>query len=184
MTAPGTGTVIAVAGRRIDAAGTKDPRFPVENLARVQRELGALFGEQKSTHLVSSAACGADLVALEAAAQLGMQTHVILPFDVARFRETSVVDRGAEWGPRYDAAIARASQLSVVDPVEGDNDAAYALVTVQLIEQTRALAEARSSRALAIAVWDDNPRSDTDATKHFLDRARGAGLEVCVVRTL
>jgi hypothetical protein len=184
MTPPDANTVVALAGRRIDAAGAPDPRFPAENVGRVRQELEALFQKEKATHLVSSAACGADIVALEVAAHLGLEARIILPFDAARFRETSVVDRGTEWGPRYDAVIARARQVTVVDPVDGDHDAAYAAVTLRIIEQTRDLAGARSSKALAVAVWDDKPRSDTDATKDFLDKAVGAGLAVRVVRTL
>jgi hypothetical protein len=55
---------------------------------------------------VCSAACGADLLALIVAGQLGLHRRVVLPFAPERFRETSVTDRAWDWGLEYDQVIA------------------------------------------------------------------------------
>ena len=39
---------------------------------------------------------------------LGMPFRIVLPFDKKTFRETSVVDRPGDWGPRYDRICAAA----------------------------------------------------------------------------
>jgi hypothetical protein len=65
------GSVIALAGRRIDAPGADPPRFPLERVSAVRRRLADLLVQEQATALVCSAACGADLAALEAAEQLG-----------------------------------------------------------------------------------------------------------------
>jgi hypothetical protein len=63
--------VIAVAGRRIDAAHAEVPHFSLHNVPIVERRLIELFEREAATALVSSAACGADLVALRVAGVRG-----------------------------------------------------------------------------------------------------------------
>src|SRR5262245_66089037 len=70
--------IIALAGRRIDAPDAPTPRFPSENVRLVQSRLADLFAREGATALVSSGACGADLVALEVAGARGMQRRVVL----------------------------------------------------------------------------------------------------------
>jgi hypothetical protein len=65
--------VIALAGRRIDAPDAETPRFPLAAVPFVREQLDALFADRGATALVCSAACGADLVALDAATELGLR---------------------------------------------------------------------------------------------------------------
>src|SRR4030095_8073400 len=97
--------IIALAGRRIDAPDAATPRFPVENTEVAARRIHELLEAQGATALVSSAACGADLLALVEAGALGIRRRVVLPFDRKRFREISVVDRPGEWGRLYDDVL-------------------------------------------------------------------------------
>lgn len=97
--------IIALAGRRIDPADAKETRFPLRNIGRVRTGIRALLKEKAVTALVSSAACGADLIALSEAGQLGLTRRVILPFERGRFRETSVTDRPGDWGTLYDEIL-------------------------------------------------------------------------------
>ncbi len=110
--------VVALAGRRIDLPDAQVPRFPLENVQEVGRRISEVFYKMHAVALVCSAACGADLVALEQAKQLGLRRRIVLPFGPEQFRETSVVDRPGGWGPVYDqqvAATAAAGDLLVLD---------------------------------------------------------------------
>src|SRR5258708_23324677 len=98
--------IVTLAGRRIDPLNAPVARFPVENSAEVREQLVHLLQEQGATALVCSAACGADLLGLEAAGTLGLRRRVVLSFAPERFRATSVTDRPGEWGPLYDRIIA------------------------------------------------------------------------------
>src|SRR5689334_24898766 len=82
--------IVALAGRLIDVPGSAEARFPAANVPRVQRDLHTLLAKLNPAAIVCSAACGADLIALEAAARLGVAPHVVLPFGVERFLRTSV----------------------------------------------------------------------------------------------
>jgi hypothetical protein len=117
---------IALAGRRIDAADAEEPRFPLASVVLVRERLRDLFVRRGASTLVCSAACGADLVALEAAEQLGLRRRVVLPFAAERFRETSVTDRPGDWGLLYDRAIEavqRVGDLIVLEDVGEERDA-------------------------------------------------------------
>ncbi len=73
--------IVALAGRRIDAEAAQTASFPLANVARVRQELHDLLVKLKPLALVSSAACGADLLALDEAGALGIRRRVVLPFD-------------------------------------------------------------------------------------------------------
>ena len=90
--------IVALAGRRIDKPDADAPRFPLTSVDLVRGRLHHLLSVKKVTTLVCSAACGADLLALAAARDLGIRRRVILPFTRERFRVTSVVDRPGDWG--------------------------------------------------------------------------------------
>ncbi len=90
--------IIALAGRRIDEEGTDTPRFPLENIRFVRERLKTLFEENDAKALVSSAACGADLLALDVAGEPGLRRRIILPSKPEKFRKSSVTDRPRKWG--------------------------------------------------------------------------------------
>jgi hypothetical protein len=97
--------IIALAGRRVDSAEAKESRFPAQNVETVRKRIRAVLRDKSATVLVSSGACGADLIALSEAGQLGLRRRVILPLERERFRDTSVTDRPGEWGPLYDQVL-------------------------------------------------------------------------------
>lgn len=185
MTAPAS--ILAFAGRRIDAPDTAPARFPVQNVARVERALAQLFDARAPAVIVGSGACGADILILEAARARGVRTHLVLPFAAARFRETSVVDRGAEWGPRFDQALAyaeRNGRVLMIPAADGGNDEAYARATEAIFAEAEQLAHALNATCAALAVWDQSPRGSADATLQFLDLARQQQLECVEISTV
>ena len=103
--------IVALAGRRPDALDGP-PRFPRENVLLVRQRVRRMLRECVPHTLVTSAACGADLIALEEAIALHVHCRVILPFSAEQFRSSSVVDRGAEWGEVYDWVLARVESFA------------------------------------------------------------------------
>ena len=183
------GTVVALAGRRIDAPGADPPRFPPERVPAVRQRLVDMLAAEQAAVLVCSAACGADLVALAAAERLGLRRRIVLPFAAERFRTTSVTDRPGDWGPLFDRMIAAAGEagdLVVLDSREGD-DAAYAAANEAIIREAQGLARAAaggpSSRLHAVIVWEGTAREGNDATGEFQELARKAGFEKRIVLT-
>ncbi len=178
--------VIAAAGRRIDAPSASTPRFPLQNIASVRARIRKLLEARGARALVSSAACGADLLALTEAGAMGLERCVVLPFHRDRFRETSVVDRPGDWGVLYDRALDEVESQGglVVLKSAKDNTEAYAAVNRVILDQAASLAARLRVAVAAVLIWDGSPRSDEDLTKAFGDEARRRGLPVFEVKTI
>jgi hypothetical protein len=188
------GSVIALAGRRIDPDSASTPRFPFDQIDRVRAEIADRLSRLRVIALVCSAACGADLIALEAAQAMGLRTRIILPFSTSSFRRTSVVDRPHPeyWGAIFNRVTQAArdhGDLIVLDHAEND-DAAYSAVNAAIVEEARRLggikpsARADASASLiAVVVWEGASRGPDDNTKQFAELAFNAGFQVETILT-
>ena len=174
--------VAALAGRRIDAVGSRVRRFSIDRIDQVRADLKSLFEQEAVELLVCSAACGADLIALDLARKAGIRYRIILPFSVERFRQSSVVDRTGEWGPLFDQLVKDIpdSELIVLPELAND-DEAYDHATKEIVRQVAMTAT--PGTGLAIAVWEGQPRQGIDGTALFLQLAKDAGLKERIVRT-
>lgn len=177
--------IIALAGRRVDSAEAKTPRFPLSNVEVVRTRIRIVLQQKNASALVSSAACGADLIALAEAGRMGLRRRVILPLERGRFRETSVTDRPGDWGPLYDRvidAVEAAGDLTVLQR-EPSGDA-YSAANTTILDEALALAQAVHQPAAALLVWDGISREGHDLTEEFGMEARRQGLEITEVRTI
>jgi hypothetical protein len=180
--------VVALAGRRVDPDGVTPPRFPLRNVRLVQTRIAEFLTSEHAEALVCSAACGADLIALEAAESLGIRRRVVLPFSPRRFRLTSVVDRPGEWGPLFRKLIRKARHADDLVILHNDaegGDSAYEDANRAIIREAEALVRMSGTgkRLIAVAVWEGAPRGGDDATQHFLDLAAKAGFELRSIST-
>lgn len=185
--------IIALAGRRIDAPDTAVPRFPLGRSAPVRERLLTLLREQNATALVSAAACGADLLALDAAGELGIRRSVVLPFTRERFRTLSVIDRPGEWGLLFDRVIDEvetSGDLLLLHETQEDT-AALVRTNKAILNQAQALASAIVSvnksaslpGVLAVIVWDGQSRGEDDLTAAFANEARSRTIPVAEILT-
>lgn len=177
--------IIALAGRRVDASDASPPRFPLENVDKVSAAVRAVFEQHGATSVVSSAACGADLIGLSVAGKLGLRRRVVLPFSREKFRETSVVDRPGDWGTTYDTildAVEANGDLVVLDNL--GNDDPYLAASRVIIDEAIALGGERDEPVGTALVWDGVSRGTTDYTEKFGAEARNRGLPVFEVLTV
>jgi len=179
--------IVAFAGRRVDAPNADRPRFPSTNIPKVRERIRAELAGFGGTTLVSSAACGADLIALDAAGELGMRRVIVLPWSEAQFRKASVVDRGAEWGELFDRIVGEveARDLRVLEQSE-DEDTAYVATNEAILDAAAAIARRSSGHddVLAIVAWNGEPRGPHDVTKAFIKAARDRGIQVIQISTI
>ncbi|MBV9762270.1 MAG: hypothetical protein JO340_17050 [Acidobacteriaceae bacterium] len=175
--------VIALAGRRIDAPRARELRFPIRRETLVAARIRRFFEERKASALVSSAACGADLLALEIAGQLSLRRRVVLPFPPSRFRETSVEGCPGDWGPRYDRVLSTVHDVMVLGYQEND-PSSYRRANQVILEEAAALARGLRQPSCAVAVWDGHSRGSDDATAQFLSVARASCFDIAEIQTL
>jgi len=179
--------IIALAGRRIDARDSASRRFPPENITMVRERLGMLFKAQQAEVLISSAACGADLLALEEAGAQGMRRRIVLPFSAERFRTTSVIDRPGDWGSIYDRIIAEArlkSDLLTLEFDADEEDHAFEAANRAILNEAAVFSQSSGTSAAAVLVWEGRSRGGTDLTEAFGEEARRRRLAVLDVMTL
>jgi tetratricopeptide repeat protein len=178
--------VIALAGRRVDPPNSDARGFPLENLNLVKKGISELFRAVGVEAVVSSAACGADLLALAEAAALGLRRRVVIPFARERFRATSVVDRPGDWGPLYDSILDEVSSRNDLVVMQGEPGApaAYAAANLAILDEASLLARSTGEPPCAALVWDGHSRGDDDLTRTFGDAARARGWQVFEVQTL
>jgi hypothetical protein len=187
--------VVALAGRRIDAEDAP-ARFPLDQAPRVKGRLRRLLRELRPAALVCSAACGADLLALEVAAALDIPVTIVLPFAADRFRATSVVDRPGDWGPRFDAVMARATDgtpgrhVHVIKRTAGGDDDAYVAATDTILDDAQKLGaradgteDEGKNKLVAVVVWEGASRGEGDMTAYFRQRALERGFTARKITT-
>jgi hypothetical protein len=177
--------VIALAGRRVDAEKSETVRFPVANVPQVRKRISDWFAQHTVHTLVCSAACGADLLALDVAGEFNIRRRIVLPFTREQFRASSVVDRGGEWGAPFDAILdavtARGDVLALGYTPE--NELAYLETNHAILELAVVMGEKLSQPVKILLVWDGVSRGDDDVTAAFQQEAYGRGLEVEEIST-
>ena len=176
--------IVALAGRRIDAPDAKSKRFPPEFADSVKQRLKDCFISVNAVELVCSAACGSDLLAIQAAEESGIDRKVILPFDHDLFRATSVVDRPGDWGRYYDQVIAqlKGSDKLIELVYPPDDPEVYLKTNIYILDQAKELAVKLmpennraiedSNNVLALIVWEGKPKDSDDTTYHFMQEAK------------
>ena len=190
-------TILAFAGRRIDAPQASPSRFPLSEVHRVCRQVEIVLREQRVTLVVGSAACGADLIVLQVAQQIGIRFRILLPCSRELFRATSVEDRPWSeewnWGRLYDQLMDLAQQVGDLKILEGlpEGHLGYQAVTEALVREAIALGERPSRLAggygpvqvQALMIWDGQSRGPHDLTLHFSEEARAQGLPLVEILT-
>jgi class 3 adenylate cyclase/tetratricopeptide (TPR) repeat protein len=170
--------VVVFAGHLIDRPGRAHPRFPpslepavTAAILRRLATLGAVEG-------YASAACGSDLIFLEALAAMGAPSHIVLPFDHDHFLPSSVdLVPGADWARRFEAALGHASDvLTASDRPIGGGGVAYEYA-FRLLDGTAGLrAEELDTELVCLAVWDGQPGDGGGGTamavEHWFRRGR------------
>jgi hypothetical protein len=138
--------------------------------------------------LISGAACGADLVALQVAEELGIRRRVVLAFERQRFRRTSVIDRPGAWGPLYDRIIKIADASGDLVELTGapDDESSYIAANRVMLDEAERLADEADAaeRLVAFLLWDRVDRGPADMTAQFGTEARARGFTVVEISTL
>jgi hypothetical protein len=176
----------ALAGRRIDAPGTKPPRFPLENSSVVESRIHSLFEQEKPAALVCSAANGADLLALECAGELFIERHILLPFPPEVFRRTSVIDRPGPWGDKFDRILKqlRPGESLISLDYSPSDPTAYAATNRSILTLAQRIGSRLQQDVMAVLVWNGSSRGEHDKTQQFRKAAVEMGLPVKEILTL
>lgn len=105
-------TIVVFTGHSIDHPSFQTALFPPDIEADVKRIIKEKLQSINAKIGYSSAACGADILFIEAMQELGGEVNIILPFAVQDFIETNVRHAGPRWEKRFEKALASAHTVS------------------------------------------------------------------------
>lgn len=179
------GTVVALAGRLIDRPGDAGSRFPPENVPFVREEIRALLKRLDAKLLVCSAACGADLLALGVAEDMGISCQIVLPVAKELFREVSVAGRPGDWDQEFDRKTelaAKRGELLTLLP-QGPETQWFLDANTRILDEAARASENTGAEAVAVVVWEGS-RGESDVTGQLAVQARRRGMAVFEIATL
>jgi class 3 adenylate cyclase len=172
--------VVVFAGHLIDRPGRQTPRFPpqlepaVRNAIRSRlKKIGAGFG-------YASAACGSDILFLEALIENGVEAHIVLPYDKKRFAKDSVtILPGTDWGSRFEQVLARASEIITASSQRlGEGSMSFEYTNLVLQGLAHMKARQLETEVVPLAVWDQKPGDGPGGTAGMIELWQSLGLSV------
>jgi hypothetical protein len=174
--------VVAFCGHMIDAPGRGAPRFPAAMQERVRAALEERFAALAPAAAYGSAACGADLLCLEAARAAGCETHVVLPFPKEAFRATSVDFASGDWGERFERALAAADSVTVAsDHRASGSTATFEYANLLFTGMARLRAQALDTDVRGVAAVDAASAGAPGGTRSIVALWERCGIPVDVV---
>lgn len=197
--------IVALAGRRVDKPDTKTPAFPLENIEKVRAELFSFLNKNNVTHLVSSGACGADLLGLEVAIKLKITCHLILPFEKDIFADKSVSDciENEMWEAMFNKSytfLEEQQNVTILSISLEDKDK-YQKTNKAILNKVESLSDSLKKteeylssnsepKKIALILWEGKPKAkskeneNVDYTENLIESAKAIGFETEVINTL
>ena len=178
--------VFLFSGHMIDAANRTQPRFPPDKepvaKAAIETVLDQL-GAGVDDVAISSAACGGDLLFVEACVQRGVRVEIYLPFVEEEFLQKSVNFAGDRWREKFLWVKERVRDWHIMPqelpPLRNGEDP-YARVNLWMLDR----AVAYGSRNISfICLWDGKAGDGPGGTKHLHDAVEQGAGKACVLDT-
>lgn len=165
-------TVVVFVGHMTDKADRPVRRFPEESEAKVREAIEAHLQRYNVKIGYSSAACGSDLLFIEAMRARDGEVNIVLPFDTNDFIRTSVSRPGTQWEERFRRAIS-APENTVTHSTEEEflettdlyffcNNTVHGLATLR--------ARSLGTEPLLLAVYDGVSDPINGGAKYVMDR--------------
>lgn len=170
-------SVVVFSGHMLDLPGRPVPRFPADREEAVRRAIDTHLAELDARIGYSSAACGGDLLFVEAMLARDGEVNLVLPFDRDDFIATSVAHGGPEWIKRFERALASAHTVKYVTEERylGDN-LLFSFANQVFMGYANLRARTLETEPALLAVWDGLPPGGPGGTgevvAHWPDKAR------------
>jgi hypothetical protein len=153
--------VVVFTGHMVDQPGRSHRRFPPKLEQRVGDAIKARLNEISPGFGFAGAACGSDILFLEAMKKFG-ETHVVLPFEIEEFRRNSVdIVESGNWSRRFDAVLLAAANVLTASGAPSDwGGIVYEYSNLLLLGLAQLKSKALDTELIGLAVWDGRPGGD------------------------
>jgi hypothetical protein len=174
--------VIIFSGHMIDAPDRPRPRFPAHLVPAVAEEMKERLNRFDAQIGISSAACGSDLLFIEAMLERGAEIHVVLPWRKEEFLRTSVAISGDPyWQERFAQLLEEVTSVTYLSQQSAPSgNLGYVYCNDCMNGMALYRAETIGSEVMPIAVWDGKKGDGLGGTSSFVHfwRSRQHTVEV------
>ena len=163
--------IVVCSGHMFDRLDRKQPRFPHQLEARVQKEIKARLAQMEAQVGFSSLACGADMIFAEAVLERGGEINVVLPFSKDDFKESSVeFIPGTSFGDRFERILENSATLTNLSELGTAIDpAAYEYCNQVLMGLALLKGRFLGLDVMPLAVWDGRTGDGRGGTQSFVE---------------
>jgi class 3 adenylate cyclase/tetratricopeptide (TPR) repeat protein len=180
--------VIIFSGHMLDRSNRAKPRFPAALLPQITAEIEKRLAQCNATIGISSAACGSDLLFVQAMLARGAEIHVVLPWRKEEFIRTSVaVVHDPIWAERFTRALNEATSLTFLSQQSAPSGSlGYVYCNDCMNGMAIYRAETLGSQVVPMAVWDGKRGDGLGGTSSFVSfwRSRERDVEIIQLPSL
>jgi class 3 adenylate cyclase/tetratricopeptide (TPR) repeat protein len=175
--------VLVFTGHMIDQPGRAKPRFPKELEPAVTNAIRSHLETADAGLGYSSAACGSDILFLEAMLDRGGEICIVLPYEREEFIRDSVnVISDAKWQVRFGEALKHATRVVIASTQRLEIDGvSHDYANQLLLGLARIRAGQLETELSTLAVWDGLHGDGQGGTASVVERWRNCGLPVEII---
>lgn len=177
-------SVVVFTGHMIDRPGRERPRFPPRLERAVAAAIDAELRALNAGFGFSGAACGSDILFLEAMMKRG-HIHVVLPFGVDEFVKTSVaITPDKSWAERFQRVLHGAENVQVASGAPSEwGGIVFEYANLLLLGLAQLRSRALDTELIGLAVWDHHAGDGPGGTAETVKSWRQRGLKVVEIQT-
>ncbi len=175
--------IVAFAGHMIDRDDRTEPRFPKELERAVAAEIGAWIDKANPKFGFASAACGSDILFLEAMLERGAEISVVLPYNQEEFVRDSVdFIPGSGWRKRFERVIDQSARVIVASIEKLEiGGVSYDFCNQLLLGLAAIRSHQLESQLIPLVVWNGQPGDGPGGSSSVVDNWRLLGYQPEVI---
>jgi class 3 adenylate cyclase/tetratricopeptide (TPR) repeat protein len=175
--------VAVFTGHMLDHPSRPSPRFPKELAPVIAGQIQERVKKLDVGFGYASAACGSDILFLEAVLDAGGEICVVLPYEKNQFVEDSVNFAGGDWAARMERVLSRAAHVVIASTQKLEIGAvSYDYANQIVFGLARIRARQLETKLTPLAVWDGSKGDGPGGTASVIERWRGLGHKVEIVQ--
>ena len=175
--------VVVFAGHMIDQPDRTRPRFPREMESAVTAAIRRRVETLKPGFGFSSAACGSDILFLEAMIDFGAEISVVLPYNKEQFIRDSVgFISDSNWTARFERVLGHAAHIVVASDQRLEiGGVSYDFCNQMLLGLATIRTLRLDTKLIPMAVWDGLPGDGPGGAASAIDAWRSLGYKPEIV---
>jgi class 3 adenylate cyclase len=166
-------SVVVFAGHMIDRPARSVPRFPRDLEKPVAKQIRERIDRLRPGFGFASAACGSDILFLEAMLDIGAEISVVLPYNEEEFVRDSVdIIAKSKWRARFNHVLARAARVITASTQKLEiGGVSYEFCNDMLLGLASMRARQLDAALIPLAVWNekqgDGPGGASSAVENW-----------------